>query len=176
MIMTHDPSESFAAGRFLELRRRDGWEFARRRVGKMVVGVIAIDADERIVLVEQFRPAIGSNAIELPAGLVGDDPRRPAEDDEQAARRELLEETGFEASSWTRLPAVVSSAGLTDERVQLFLARDLRRSGSGGGIDDENITVHLISMSDLTGWLARMIEAGCSVDGRVYAAPTLAGS
>ena len=169
-------SETLGAGRFLELLRRDGWEFVHRRVGDAVVAVIALDDDRRIVLVEQFRPAVGGNVIELPAGLVGDRGSLEGEDPESAARRELHEETGFEADSWTRLPSVVSSAGLTDERIDLYLARDLRRSGQGGGVGDEAITVHLVPLSELGSWLETRIAQGCEVDGRVYAAPTLIGA
>ena len=95
---------------------------------------------------------------------------------ESAARRELLEETGFEASSWKRLPSVVSSAGLADERIELFLALDLQRTGPGGGVENEAITVHLVPLTELTGWLQGKIDQGCEVDGRVYAAPALAGA
>lgn len=168
-------TKTLAEGHFLRLRSRDGWEFAQRRVGRAVVAVIALDAEDRIVLVEQFRPPIGGHVIELPAGLVGDQEGIENEDLESAARRELIEETGFEASSWRRLPSVVSSAGLTDERIELFLARDLQRTELGGGVDGEAISVHLVPISELAEWLSRRIEEGCAVDGRVYAAPMLAG-
>ena len=60
--------------------------------------------------------------------------------------------------------------------IELFLARDLHRAGPGGGVDDESITVHLVPISELTEWLANKTAQGCEVDGRVYAAPTLAGA
>ena len=169
-----DP-ETLAQGRFLELLSRDGWEYVHRRIGRSVVAVIALDADDRLILVEQFRPAVGTTVIELPAGLIGDQAESSEEDAESAARRELMEETGFEAGSWKRLPSVVSSAGLTDERIDLFLARDLLHTGPGGGVDDERIVVHLVPISELTGFLAARLAEGSEVDGRVYAAPTLAG-
>lgn len=170
----HSPmdTETIAEGRFLELCRRDDWEFVHRRIGRAVVAVIALDTDDRLVLVEQFRPAIGAGVIELPAGLVGDGIDDAKENALAAARRELMEETGFEAESWIPLPSVVSSAGLTDERVELFLARGLHRVGSGGGIESEAITVHQVPLSNLIPWLGRKIDSGFSVDGRVYAAPT----
>lgn len=164
-----------AEGRFLDLRTRNGWEYVHRRVGSSVVAVIAVDAEHRIVLVEQFRPAVGTDVIELPAGLVGDQDDMEREAPEAAARRELLEETGYQASTWKRLPSVVSSAGLTDERIELFLARDLLHTGPGGGVEAETITVHLVALSELPEWLNDRIAQGCEVDGRVYAAPTLAG-
>lgn len=170
--MDADDSETLDDGRYLELRHRRGWEFAHRRIGHSVVAIIAVDSEDRLLLVEQFRPAVDANVIELPAGLVGDDIDAEKESALAAARRELVEETGFEADSWISLPSVVSSAGLTDERVELFLARGLRRVGPGGGIETEAITVHLVPRSNLIPWLGRKIDGGCSVDGRVYAAPT----
>ncbi|MCP4837691.1 MAG: NUDIX hydrolase [Phycisphaera sp.] len=170
--MDDDDPETLHDGRYLELRRRGGWEFAHRRIGRSVVAVIAVDREDRLLLVEQFRPAVEAHVIELPAGLVGDGIDDANENALAAARRELMEETGFEAESWIPLPSVVSSAGLTDERVELFLARGLHRVGPGGGIESEAITVHLVPLSNLIPWLGRKIDGGCSVDGRVYAAPT----
>ncbi len=157
-------------GRFLELVSRQGWEFVRRTSGRAVVAVIAItDADE-LVVVEQHRPPVNGRVLELPAGLVGD---RGDESLEEAARRELREETGFTAAAWRRLPSVVSSAGLTDERVELFEARGLARRDPGGGIEGESIVVHLIPLARLVPWLGSRQEEGLQVDGRVFAVPGL---
>ncbi len=134
-----------------------------------MVAIIAVTDDDQLVLVEQHRPAIDGSVIELPAGLVADQEDSASETAESAARRELEEETGYAAARWTPLPTVVSSAGLTDESVSLFLARDLERVGGGGGVADESITVHLVPVSDLIEWVEERIRTGTSVDGRVYA-------
>lgn len=157
-------------GRYLELVSRRGWEFVRRTSGRAVVAVVAVtDADE-LVVVEQHRPPVDGRVLELPAGLVGD---QGEETLEQAARRELLEETGFTARHWTRLPTVVSSAGLTDERVELFEARGLVRRDHGGGVDGESIVVHLTPLANLPDWLRSRQDEGLQIDGRVFAVPGL---
>jgi ADP-ribose pyrophosphatase len=107
--------------------------------------------------------------IELPAGLVGD-----ADDPEEtlltAARRELLEETGYEAERWTYLFDGVSSGGLSDESISLFLAEGLSRVAEGGGDASEDITVHEIPLEEVEGWLRTREADGCAVDFRVYVA------
>src|SRR3546814_20061374 len=78
----------------------------------------------------------------MPAGLVGDD---DASDTlESAARRELIEETGWDAARIDVLLVGPTTAGMSNERIAFARARDLPRVGDGGGVDDENITVHNI--------------------------------
>ena len=102
--------ETLHEGRFLRLVRRGRWEFCQRTTGTGVVGLIATTDHDEIVLIEQSRPAVGGVCIELPAGLVGDDGEAD-EPLESAAKRELLEETGFEADHVERLcHGVVSAA------------------------------------------------------------------
>jgi len=108
-------------GRFIQLRRVDGWEFASRANAKGVVGVLAVTAEREIVLVEQFRPPLGRFVVELPAGLAGDEPLKEDEPLLSAAQRELLEETGYQARKWFSLGDGPSSAGLTDEMITFFL-------------------------------------------------------
>jgi ADP-ribose pyrophosphatase len=82
--------------------------------------VVAIDAQDHVCLLRQFRHAAGGWIWELPAGkLDGGEP--PA----QCARRELIEEAGREARQWESLGAVHSSPGVFTEVIHLFLARDL---------------------------------------------------
>src|SRR3546814_16475222 len=78
----------------------------------------------------------------MPAGLVGDD---DASDTlESAARRELIEETGWDAARIDVLLVGPTTAGMSNERIAFARARDLTRVGDGGGVDAENITVHSI--------------------------------
>lgn len=58
-----------AEGRHVRLLERDGWEYAQRRSITGIVGIAAITDEKRILLVEQYRPPIEGNAVELPAGL-----------------------------------------------------------------------------------------------------------
>lgn len=83
--------------------------------------VVALDADQRVCLLRQFRHAVGGWIWELPAGKL--EPAEPALD---TARRELVEEAGVEAAEWTALGDYVSSPGVFTEIVKLFMARGLR--------------------------------------------------
>src|SRR3546814_2188584 len=87
----------------------------------------------------------------MPAGLVGDD---DASDTlESAARRELIEETGWDAARIDVLLVGPTTAGMSNERIAFARARDLTRVGDGGGVDDENITVHSIPRAQAPAWL-----------------------
>jgi len=170
-----DDSQSIAAGRHLDLRARRGWEFARRRRGRGVVAIVAVTTERRVVLVEQFRVPLGAPVIELPAGLVGDEVGSAEESLFDAARRELLEETGYASDHWRgETVRVTSSAGLTDEIVTIVGTGDAVRVGPGGGVDDERITVHAIPLDELVNWLDARAAEGVIADGRVWAAPMLA--
>ena len=86
------------------------------------VGIAALDDQGRVLLVNQYRHPVGRRLDELPAGLL-DKPGEPALD---AAQRELAEEAGLAADSWHVLVDALSSPGMSDEAVRVFLARDLR--------------------------------------------------
>ena len=93
-------------GRFLSLVSQNGWEFATRVGSTGVVAIIACTDDDEVLLVEQFRPPVGRNVVEIPAGLAGDITGSESEAFEEAARRELLEETGYGGGEWHYLGAV----------------------------------------------------------------------
>jgi len=141
--------------------------YVRRSNAMGVVAIIPVHSDGRLVLLEQVRPAAGGPVIEWPAGLVGDE--GDAESHLEAAKRELLEETGYEAMVWEQVGEGLSSAGLTDEAVVFYLAKDLTRVTEGGGVGGEDLTTHEIAPDDLSGWIEEMKRAGKSVDVKVYA-------
>ena len=159
-------AEVLATGRYVRLVRDGTWEWAER-VGATGAAVIAAaTADGEVVLVEQHRVPVGARVIELPAGLVGD---RGAERNEEAAARELEEETGFRAERIEQVAGGPISAGMTSETLTLFRATGLVRVGPGGGDASEDITVHLVPLDEAPAWLAAQAAAGVLVDPKVYA-------
>lgn len=85
------------------------------------VGVVALDEQERVVLVRQYRHAVGGDLWELPAGLVD----VPGEALPDVARRELAEETDLTAGRLDLLVDLHPSPGVSNERIRIFLAREL---------------------------------------------------
>tara|TARA_Y100000758_G_scaffold162226_1_gene115034 strand:+ start:202 stop:729 length:528 start_codon:yes stop_codon:yes gene_type:complete len=169
--MTEEQPEkkSLHQGRFLAMFERGGWEYVDRVGASGVVVILALtDADE-LVLVEQHRVPVGASVIELPAGLAGDLPDSRDEDFREAARRELLEETGYEAESIEFLCEGPPSAGLTSEIQTLLRATGLRKTGPGGGDETEDITVHTIALNVLDDWLGEAAQRGCLIDPKIYA-------
>ena len=160
---------TLADGKHIALVRRGKWEYAARKGVAGVVGGVAVTDDRRLVLVEQERPPVNCRVIELPAGLAGDDARHKDEDLAAAARRELLEETGYAAREMRRLAAGAASAGMTDEIITLFLATGLTKTGPGEGDGSEDITVHEVALDGILDWLAAREGDGRLIDLKVYA-------
>ncbi|MFO0915877.1 MAG: NUDIX hydrolase [Pirellulales bacterium] len=142
-------------GRHLSMRNRGGWEYVSRNTSKPAVGIVAVTDEGSVLLVEQHRPPVERTVMELPAGLSGDIPGREDEALLEAAKRELLEETGYSADRWTELATGYSSPGLTDESITLFLAEGLRREAPGGGDGDEHIVVHEVPLAEVLPWLTK---------------------
>lgn len=140
-------------GRHLAMVERGRWEYATRKTQRPAVGIVAITDEQKVVVVEQFRPPVGRTVVELPAGLAGDIAGAEDEALVEAAKRELLEETGYTANQWTELGSGYSSPGLTDESIVLFLARGLEKTGPGGGDASEDIKVHEIPIGQVLDWL-----------------------
>lgn len=153
-------------GRHLSIMARGGWEFAARNTARPAVGIVAITDSRHVVLVEQYRPPVGRTVIELPAGLAGDVPGAEDESLLAAAKRELLEETGYDAKRWTQLVCGYSSPGLTDESIVIYLAERLERQNAGGGDATENITIHEVPFDAISAWLR---ERHAEVDLKLFA-------
>ncbi|QDU90347.1 ADP-ribose pyrophosphatase [Pirellulimonas nuda] len=169
--MNKQESRVLYAGRHLTMVARGHWEYATRNTARPSVGIVAITDAGDVVLVEQHRPPVGRSVIELPAGLSGDIAGNEDEALVEAARRELLEETGYVAARWTELCTGYSSPGLTDESITLYLAQGLRRQGAGGGDASEAITIHEVPLAEVLNWLsARGAAADLKLLAGLYAA------
>lgn len=107
------------------------------------VVMVALDDLDRVALARQYRHAVGRELLEFPAGGL-----EPGEDPEEAARRELKEETGLVAEEWTFLGSFFSSPGFLHEELHAFLARRLRSTDQDLD-EDEEIEVTWASLDDL---------------------------
>ena len=123
-------TEQVWRGKLLDVRRDtvrlpDGHEGLREYiVHPGAVVIIPVLDDGRLLFERQHRYAIRQTVLELPAGKID-----PGEDIALTARRELLEETGYEAASWRHLGLMHPCIGYANERIEIFLATGLRRIG-----------------------------------------------
>ena len=168
----NEPTEVYR-GKYLALMARDRWEYVRRVRSSGVVGIVAVTEAGELILIEQFRPPLQARVLEIPAGLSGDIAGEEHESLETAARRELEEETGFEAELMERVTSGPSSAGLSSEVMTIFRARGLRRTGQGGGDASEDIVTHLVPLDQVPDFIADRARAGVFVDPKVWAALAL---
>lgn len=165
-----DTIETMWAGRFITAKRQGKWEYVARSRGIKAAVIIAVD-DGHILLVEQYRVPLGKNCIELPAGLIGDE--MAGEDPLIAAGRELEEETGYRAGKLENLGEYYSSPGMVSESFTLVRAHELVRTGEGGGVEGENITVHRIAISEIRDFIAEKRAEGYAIDVRLTMIPGL---
>lgn len=136
--------------------------FVREVVGhRPGVAVVPVLPDGRILLVDQYRYAVRRRVWEIPAGLL-EARERPLD----GARRELLEETGYQAATWQPLGEVYSSPGFCEEKVHLYLATGLTRQGRPRPDRDELVRVKTFTATQLGRWLdQRRIQDSKTVAG-----------
>jgi ADP-ribose pyrophosphatase len=145
----------------LEVELPDGRRSTREIVRHGVaVAVVARRRDGRFVFIRQFRKALDRVCFEVMAGNVD-----PGEKSEDAAVRELKEETGYEPDSFRFLAAVYPSVGYCDERIDVFFA-DVHEPGETDFDHDENIETVLLSEEEMDA----MIRAGKVQDAKTLAA------
>ena len=144
-------SELVFDGRLIQVRRDtvriEGGRLTIREVVAHpgAVGILPLTGDGRIVLVRQFRYAVGRALLEIPAGT-----REPGEAPEVTARRELLEETGYRAGRLEELARFYTSPGWADEEIVLFRARALELAGPSPA-PDEILDVHAARPDEIPG-------------------------
>lgn len=159
-----DPEEIMWQGRFITAKRRGKWEYVSRARGIRAAVILAVDDDDHVILVEQFRVPPGRPCIELPAGLIGDSDASEGEEATTAAARELEEETGYRAARMEVLGEFYSSPGMVTESFTMLRAHGLTRIGEGGGTEGENITVHRVALSRIGEAVAEWRAAGYGID------------
>jgi len=139
-------SEEVWAGKIAKVRIdtlvMPGGGTARREVvgHDRAVAVVALDEHLNVVLLQQFRHPVRRRLWELPAGLMDIE----GEVAQLAAARELGEETGLAAQTWSVLIDVASSPGFTDEAVRVFLATELTEIGRQGEISNEEADLKIV--------------------------------
>jgi 8-oxo-dGTP pyrophosphatase MutT (NUDIX family) len=146
-------SESLYRGKIISvhrdtLRMPDGSSAEREMVDHQgAVAIVALDAEDNVVLVNQYRPAIGRRLDELPAGLLD----VSGEAAFAAAERELAEETNLQAGRWQVLLDLNSSPGFTNEAIRIFLARELSYAKDPDGFvrehEEVDMTVDRVPLS-----------------------------
>jgi len=158
-------------GKFITAKTRGRWEYVGRARGMRAAAIIALDEDpdgtRHILLVSQYRVPLSRFCLEIPAGLVGDHADTADELVEAAAARELEEETGYRAGSLEVLGEFYSSPGMISECFTLLRATELTKVSEGGGVSDENINVHRVSLHNLAHFVAEWREMGHAVDVRI---------
>jgi ADP-ribose pyrophosphatase len=135
-------------GSFLEFRidtveRSDGSRHVRDIAGHPgAVAIVALDSEDRVALVRQWRLPANAALLEIPAGGLDVHEDGSKEDPDAAAPRELEEETGWRAGSWRKLGTFYTAPGFTDELMHLYLATDLEPATAGGRLrpdEDERL-------------------------------------
>ncbi|MCP4744850.1 MAG: NUDIX hydrolase [Desulfobacteraceae bacterium] len=122
--------------------------------------IVAMDQDGMLLILEQYRHALGKTIWEIPAGTL-----EKNEKPESCARRELIEETGYSASQWQYLGATTPVPGYADEKIHIYLAHELVKAEQK--LDsDEIVKVHKLPVQQIVNMI---------VDGRIEDGKTVAG-
>jgi 8-oxo-dGDP phosphatase len=152
------------------VREPDGSEAEREVVEHVdAVAVVALDEGHRVLLIRQYRQPFEQYLWELPAGLC-DQPGEPAWD---TARRELVEETGFEAAQWSTLVDLRPSPGMSTETVRIYQAGQLTEQDRAGDAEGEETDLQCkwVTLSDAVQEVfAGRITNGLAVAGLLAAA------
>lgn len=160
-----EPEQTVWQGKFITAKVKGKWEYVSRSRGIKAAVILAIDDEQHVILVEQFRVPLGRPCIELPAGLIGD--HGEDEDATDAAARELEEETGYRAARMESLGEYYSSPGMVSESFTLLRASGLTKVGPGGGVDGEDITVHRVPITGIGQFITESRARGLGIDVRL---------
>ena len=159
-----EPEQIVWQGRFITTKTKGTWEYVSRARGIKAAVILAVD-DGHVLLVEQYRVPLGVACLELPAGLIGDETDNEVM--EEAAARELEEETGYRPGRIELVGEFYSSPGMVSESFFFVRAHDLVKTGAGGGVEGENITVHRVPLAEVTAFMSQKRAEGCSMDAKL---------
>ncbi|MGB7405144.1 MAG: NUDIX hydrolase [Pacificimonas sp.] len=160
-------AETVWQGKYITVQKDGTWEYVDRAAGLGAAVVIAVTDDDELILISEPRVPLGCDCLGFPAGIVGDEDAGEAPAD--SARRELEEETGWRAERMERIGEFASSPGLTSESFTLFRAHDLMKVGKGGGVDGEEITVHLVPRATAPAFIEEARATGMAIDVKLIA-------
>jgi ADP-ribose pyrophosphatase len=168
MLTPRENEQVLGEGLFIRLLSHEGWEYVQRKGVTGIVVIVAVTAGHKLLLVEQYRHAVGRRVIELPAGLVGDKKGQAMEDLATAANRELLEETGYEAGRMTSLMTGPVNPAMSRDHYTFYHASELKKVHDGGGDETEAIVVHEVPVKEAHAWLYGKAADGFMVDPKVF--------
>ncbi len=155
------PAETVWEGKYIKVLKNGTWEYVSRTRGVTAAVILAVD-DGHVLLVEQYRVPMGRVSLELPAGLVGDE--EEGEAIEQAAIRELEEETGYRAAHMVDLGRFHASPGMSSEAFTLLRAEGLTKVSEGGGVAGEDIKVHRVPLAEVPAFVDAKRREGAGMD------------
>jgi ADP-ribose pyrophosphatase len=151
------------SGEPTEAERIHQWEAVERVGCDCIVGLVPFTEDGDVILIRQFRPPLDCFVVELPAGLC-----EPGERPAEAAKRELIEETGYSAGQLHFLAEGPLSSGISSEMLTVYLAQDLSYVGIGSRDETEDIEVLKVPLSHIGEELEKTRNAGDCIDLKVY--------
>jgi ADP-ribose pyrophosphatase len=169
-----DKDEEMWKGRFLRVIKRPfmniesgkggHWELVKREVHGRIVAIMAVTPEKEVILVKIFRVPLKRYVLECAAGL----PDRPGEDEAELARRELLEETGYQCDKLEEVISGPLNSGLMDDVLVFFLGTGARKITETNHENAEDIEVIKIPYNDLEHYL-RNPPDGMLVDLKIWA-------
>jgi ADP-ribose pyrophosphatase len=151
-------------GKFASFCEKNTWEYIKRKNNQKIVTIIPIDCiNNEIIFIKQWREAVGKYVVEFPAGLI-DKNEVPI----QAAKRELMEETGYEGEVIFASPLLSKSAGITNE-CGYIIKINVTFKGDQNLQDNEKIEVLKCPIIGRFRWLKHLEkEENTIIDGQVY--------
>lgn len=156
------------SGKYIKIIKDDNWEYVERNgqnSAVIIIPAIKNGNDISLVLIKEWRIPLQKYIIGLPAGLIGD---TSSESSYDAAKRELLEETGYCTDNLQLVCSGPLSSGLSNEIMYFYLAHDMIKISDGGGIEDENIEVCIVNVKNINTFLQKNESNGVVIDPKIF--------